>query len=445
MKSINPFKIYSNLSQLKKNVVSGSIYAGLNIIVLLVSYPIFLKYLGTELYGLWATISVVVVFSRLGELGIDRAVIKYVAEEYGKQSFNNITGYITTAFYVLSTTSVFIVLISILFNREISKFLNFPEKFVDEAVILIPLMGIMSGVVFITNIVKGTLSGLGRIDLSNYIFLGGRITGFIISIILILAGLSIWGLYIGVLSSNIISSLIFGIIIKYKFNLNIFRFKDFSKQKFKNLLYFGGTMTASKVMKMLLDPLNKVLISKYIGLSEVTFYEIAFKGVRQLGSIYVKGIQAIMPKISEIQHSVTDSINRIKIINKKSILFVVIAGLPVFLGMFIFAGIFLKLWLGNNYNVLILISFRYFLIAFYFNLLGLPAFNIFMGINRVSVCFKGIFIRSSLYFISVVFLLFLKNFKITYMEIVVLFSFSFAVATFYYLYMYYKLIKNRMT
>ena len=52
-----------------------------NILILLVSYPIYLKYLGIEFYGLWAILSVVVSFSEFARLEIDIAVIKYVAEE----------------------------------------------------------------------------------------------------------------------------------------------------------------------------------------------------------------------------------------------------------------------------------------------------------------------------------------------------------------------------
>ena len=47
-----------------------------NTLIILVSYPLYLKYLGMELYGLWATLSVVVSFTAIGRLGIDTAMIK---------------------------------------------------------------------------------------------------------------------------------------------------------------------------------------------------------------------------------------------------------------------------------------------------------------------------------------------------------------------------------
>jgi len=90
---------YENLSQLKKNVFSGSFSAGINILVTFIAYPIYLKYLGAEKYGLWATVSVVLAFSQIGQLNIGIAITKYVAGEYGKRNFRAITEYVSTSGY----------------------------------------------------------------------------------------------------------------------------------------------------------------------------------------------------------------------------------------------------------------------------------------------------------------------------------------------------------
>ncbi len=73
---------FKKQSQFKKNVLFGSIFSAINLLVALIAYPIYLKYLGPEKYGLWATVSVVLAFSQIGQLGIDTAVVKYVAGEY---------------------------------------------------------------------------------------------------------------------------------------------------------------------------------------------------------------------------------------------------------------------------------------------------------------------------------------------------------------------------
>jgi len=40
-----------------------------------------------------------------------------------------------------------------------------------------------------------------------------------------------------------------------------------------------------------MEPFNKVIISKYIGLSKVTYYELALKGAISLRSLYEMGLK----------------------------------------------------------------------------------------------------------------------------------------------------------
>ena len=49
----------------------------------IVSYPIYLHYLGYHRYGLWLVLSVIVSVAQLGNLGIPWALMKLVAEDHG--------------------------------------------------------------------------------------------------------------------------------------------------------------------------------------------------------------------------------------------------------------------------------------------------------------------------------------------------------------------------
>ena len=89
-------------NRLKRDVMSGSIMAGVNMALLLISYPIYLQYLGVELYGLWATFSVLLVFGQMGQLGINQSIIKFVAESTElNDDGNSVAEYITAAFIIL--------------------------------------------------------------------------------------------------------------------------------------------------------------------------------------------------------------------------------------------------------------------------------------------------------------------------------------------------------
>ncbi|NQT03029.1 MAG: hypothetical protein HQ580_13455 [Planctomycetes bacterium] len=86
-------KLFS--SQLRINMASSVATHCVNIVVLAVTYPIYLHYLGYETYGVWLALGVVLAFARLSDLGMAQAVTKLVAEECGAlvlRSNNNFGG-----------------------------------------------------------------------------------------------------------------------------------------------------------------------------------------------------------------------------------------------------------------------------------------------------------------------------------------------------------------
>ncbi|MEQ9324921.1 MAG: hypothetical protein RIF41_37485, partial [Polyangiaceae bacterium] len=67
-------------SQLRRNMVSGVVYLAGNVLVLLVSYRVYIALLGYEELGLWFVLATVLTFAQLGNLGIRQALMKLVAE-----------------------------------------------------------------------------------------------------------------------------------------------------------------------------------------------------------------------------------------------------------------------------------------------------------------------------------------------------------------------------
>ncbi|NVM20696.1 MAG: oligosaccharide flippase family protein [Desulfobacterales bacterium] len=402
---------YCRLSQLKKNVLSGPVLAVGSIPVLLISYPLYLYYLGTKLYGLWATISVVVAFSQLGNMGINTAIVKYTAEEYGKRQTEAITEYFTTSVCILAVASALIIAILVVFRYQIVAFLDLDKEYQQRALVLVPWVGGLSVIAFLANLARGTLTGIGRADLSNYVFLGGRLMQVAVSLLFLAIGLGIWGLFLGALFSHlIVLSGYIGILTRYK--IRLFSCSAFRRDKFRALMQFGGTLWTAQTISMLTEPFNKVVISKYVGLSEVTFYDIAVKAVVQLRGIYAVGLAALVPKISEIRGRFSDFKDRIADVHDKGVRFAGLAGFPLFFGLFMFCRPMMKTWLGANYDEQIVFGFRILLLSYYLNLLAVPSLNVFLGLGRMRVCFNSIAMRSFLNF-SVVFLFILLNSTIT--------------------------------
>jgi len=384
------------MSQLKKNVLSGSLLAGSGIIMMLVSYPVYLHFLGTELYGLWATLSVVMMFSSMGNLGINSAIIKYTAEEYGRGSTRGIAEYLATSLVILAVPSFVILCALFVFNNAIVGFLDLKETFTEKSAGLIPMIGILSVCIMFTDLVKGTVMGVGRVDIANYVFLAGRILQIGLSIILVVMGMGVWGLYYGALCMYTIIALVYCLILLFRYRIPVLASGRFCRDKAKSLFSFGGTMFSARVISMLLVPFNKVIVAKFIGLSEVTYFDIAYKGAIQLRNIFEMGLKAIMPKVSEITGTYTHFKERVNVIHAKGIRFILVFALPLFVILFVLNRPLLEVWLGRNYHESLVFGFRVLLAGFFCNLLCVPAYYVFMGVGKVKECFMNAAVQSIL-------------------------------------------------
>lgn len=410
--------------------------AGGSFILLLIAYPLYLKYLGAEQYGVWAAISVVVFVSRLGNLGINNALIKYTAEKFGQDDFEGITSYTTTSFCILTVPSLFILLAIFLFNSQIIKLLGLKSSYAEQAQLLIPLIGILSIFILFVELIKGVLMGIERVDIANYVFLIGRIVQVGVSVSLIIAGVGIWGLYWGTTLSYVTIFVLYLYFLRYKYKTKLFSMSSFKKECMKNLLSFGGTMFSARIVSMLMEPFNKVIISRYIGLSEVAYYELALRCAGQLRSLYEMGLRAVMPKVSELQQKSLDFRKAVKSIHDKSIRFILITALPVFAGAFILSEVVLSLWIGDSYVPQMSKALRWFLIAYMANLFIVPSYYIFAGINQVRFCLCTASIRSIVN-CAIVLGFILSGFAISFDLIIIVNSFAMVTASVFLLTTYY--------
>ena len=110
-------KIFS--SQLRINMFSGVVATTVNAVVMAVAYPLYLYFLGYEKYGVWLVLATVLTFVQLSNLGIGPAVMKLVAEEYGRGDIEAVRRYITAALVMLCISGTVALIVILTFKSQI--------------------------------------------------------------------------------------------------------------------------------------------------------------------------------------------------------------------------------------------------------------------------------------------------------------------------------------
>lgn len=386
-------KLFS--SQLRINMVSGVAAMLLNTVVLAAGYPIYLHFLGYEQYGVWLVLATVLTFAQLGNLGINQAVTKLVAEEYGRGDTLAIQQYVTTALAILGLSGIVVLSGLLVLKGPIVAAFNLGEGNAKIALWLLPYVGLLSIYVFLTEVLQGTLSGLGRMDLANYIRSLSGVVKLGVSACLLIAGLGIESLLIAAIVSRLMMHAMDFLYIRRIVNLRMLCLDNLDVPRGRHLLRFGGAVFGCSLLNMLVSPFNKLMLSRYVGVAAIPIYDIACNGSMQIRGLIETGLRPLMPEISRLQSNMSEiSRNRIRKINRRALGIVLGLGLPVYGVLMLAATPLLRVWLQQSFLTGLPEIFRIMLIASFVSLLGFPAFHTLVGLGMVRYTLVGYLIQS---------------------------------------------------
>jgi O-antigen/teichoic acid export membrane protein len=387
-------------SQLRLNMASGIVTTIANLVIMLVSYRVYLDYLGYEKYGVWLIVATVLSFLQMGgSLGIEPAVIKLVAEEYGSENIRGIESYVMMALVVLSASGTIGLILILCFKSQIISLFNLTGDNAIAASRLLPYIGLLCIYVFATRVLGATLSGLGRMDLTNYTQLAGRVVLLCVAVSLLYTGLDIESLLIGNIASYAVIHIISVVLIRRISHVHLLRVSNWEWQRLKKLMHFGICIVGGSVANMIFSPFNKMMLSRYAGPASIPVYEIAFRGSMQIRNLIEVGLRALMPEISRIGANLTAKAReRIAIINQRAVKLVLFGGIPlVAFGMLIINYTpVLKLWLGSKFVRQLPEAVCIMLFGTVLGLLGVPAYYTLIGLGRVRHSVISHVIQSSL-------------------------------------------------
>ena len=387
-------------SQLRINMVSGVAVTLVNIAVLAVAYPMYLHFLGYEQYGVWLVLSTVLTFAQLGNLGIGQAVMKLVAEEYGRHDLEAAQQYMTSALVILAASGAVVLALIVLFQGPIVALFKLSDENAGTVSWMLPYMACLSVYVFIVQAVNAMLSGFGRMDLANYAQTGGRLVAIVIAAVLLSLGTGIEGLLIGSAASYIFIHAVSLVLIRRMAPVRILRAGNLRVAQMKRLLHFGSGILGGTVITMLFHPINKILLSRYIGVGIIPAYEIGYNGAMHIRALMEVGLRAILPEISRISADMTEQArNRIIRINRHALRLILTGGVPLCGVVFIFAVPFLRVWLGEGFPPELPSFLRIMLLASLMSLLAVPAHYTLMGLGHVRLTFVGYAVPDLVHFL----------------------------------------------
>lgn len=325
-------------------------YAGQGFILVLtvVTTPYTVHHLGPELFGILALVQVTAGFAGFLNLGIGRALTKYVSELFWKGDFPEINRLFQTACATCMMTGL-IGLIVLIGPRETLGRLFFrggPE--VNGAVvgfaIYVAAFGLFTSMLL--EAISAVPAALQRFGICNAINVLAGTVRCLGPVIVLALGYSIRAVLIVTLASNVLAVAVFAVVSRSLIpGLNLV--PNFSWSAFRRLFAFSLPLLLSALFTLIIVRVDRFILAYYMPLAAVAFYTLPYSISEKAASGFANITSVVFPFTSEL-HSMgfQEKVHELYLRSTKILMLVT---MPITVILVTLPGPILRFWVGPEY------------------------------------------------------------------------------------------------
>lgn len=329
------------------NALSNYAALGVSIVVGLLLTPFIIKHLGKTGYGIWTLILSFVGYYGLLNLGVNSAITRYIARYAGQNDKEALNKTASTAMAMFCFTGVIVTVLSFLIAEPITTFFKVSQEHFNDFRLMIVVMGVATGISFPGEVFGALLTAHEKYVPTNIVKISQTMIRAGLIVCLLLSGAGLVGVAFAVLGTQL-----FGLVSNYliykRFTPHIQLSLAYAQRDFlRKLLAFGGITMVITIADQIRMNIDSIVIGKWVGMAEVGIYGIAFLLIKYMISLTVSGMSVLTPRFASLHGS-----NDLESIKRLFIKSLRISGFLAFgfcMGVIIFGGHFIMLWVGKDF------------------------------------------------------------------------------------------------
>lgn len=358
------------------NSFSGVAQVLVNTGLLLVIIPLFIQTLGFPLYSIYSLITAIGSVTLFTNFGFNTSLIKYLAEQTDREE-SDLDIVVTLIIVGGSSLLVALVLLACT-DFMLTHVLDLPGDIQTSSVRFLYFTTLGANVFqIIGQIPAAVLDSKHRVYISNGVQLGMGILskGTIIVFLLVAPSLEVIGWIL------LISSLCGACAMAYfasstwgplRYSGLPQRFTSVARKHFA----YGRGIYGSMLMGFIYEPMTKVLISRFIGLIEVGYFDIAFRIKSFVWNIFERLLYPVLPLIAS-SPEVSEVRRVVEEVERKLLILVV----PAIVTTLFLAQPIVQLWIGSELWP-VSISIVAIVVSYLIALLFIPLYYVLMVKNH---------------------------------------------------------------
>lgn len=372
-----------NLRELSEKLVRNTIY---NIggtlwryLIYLALIPYIVSKIGIEGFGVWSIIMVFLGYVGLFDLGFNLSFTKYISEHYARREYTRINEVVSTGFLFYAGFALVVFSVLLPSKRLFFFFFNVPLSLYSDAAFVFVAGLLIFLVSSAFRVLDSVLHGLQRMDVYNKLDVAmsfSRAAGVLFFLGL---GFGLRGLVINEAIIAFITILSTAFLAKRLLPTMEVGMRFLKLGVFKELLGFGTKLQVSRLATLINFQFDKILISHFVGVGYVAFYELGSKVVSTARRLPLLLTSAVVPAASELDAQEQE--DKVFSLYQRSSKYVIAFGLPLMLFALVSAPQIMFGWMGGGYRNSALIM-RLLVVGYFANMTAGSISPIVQGIGK---------------------------------------------------------------
>lgn len=334
------------------NTILSLLFRGGSIFLQFALIPLTIDYIKPDVYGVWLTLSSLVGWVAMFDIGIANGLKNKLSESLANKDIGKARIYVSTTYVIIGTIActligLYFILYGLFDWQAIFNSRFIPESELENVVTIVSLFFLLK---FITDIVNVVAASFQMVSVSSILLfisnLGLTISVWILTKTtngnLILLALCLSGIpFLISLVSNFY-------LFRSRFKLVKPSFKYVDLKYSKNIISLGSQFFILQIISLIIFQTDNILIAQFFSPSEVTNFNIAYKYYSIVTILFTILLTPYWTAFTEAYHSkdfnwIKLSIKKLRVYWGLSILVLVI--------MLFSANFMIKLWIGDAVQI----------------------------------------------------------------------------------------------
>lgn len=340
-----------------KNILGSLFIKGFSILISLLLIPMTLGYVSTELYGIWLTLSSIMLWLNFFDVGFTLGLKNKLAEAIAKEDWQRGKSLVSTTYYmmVLIFVPLWIVLELVVPFVNWSSFLNVETVYNDEITRAMHILVACFCLQMIVNVLTAVIAAFQKVALSSAFPVLGNFLSLIAvylltkfcppSLVALASTISVLPILVIIIASFILYSRKFKIIAP--------SIKTINKSYIKELFGLGYKFFLIQIQIVVLYQSTNILISNVAGPNEVTYYNIAYKYLGIAMMIYTIFLSPLWPAFTDAYTK--KDYTWMKNIYKKMTMVFGVSAFAVIV-MILISPMVYRIWIGREFVIPIIMT-----------------------------------------------------------------------------------------